>query len=914
MVHADVPSTKTHQEEDTSKMATASAMSLPRLEKKTMPAYDDSIVLRLSNDFEGIIEQIENLRLARDRETGKRCESMVERTRRESTELERTSDCGANFSGPLVSSSTSDDDSGADDSDDHSEGLVERGPIKSQYISTPRDQPYWTNGGFDRSLKLKETSILDYDVTAEQLLQDKDYSEKLNACLDQLQDASRTVWNSLNDSKNRNASEPCSSNTELALGSPIVTSPIEPSEDTLLDILSRGGFQAAQSFSENNFLNITDTTSTWQNSLISGSNAAASRSESSGSSCARSPCPATCAESLQIPRMNLLCSPIGPHQVAATTYRPSQILSSSSNSSSSLSSFSSSSNQSYGDTPSPTDCRGLSCSRIEERLGEDLENLSFWNEACESFRNSGLNDCEIAAQNSIGNGGSTEIVDTIDNSELQLIEEVLRGLGDDRHDKEETRRSESSSESDNAACLLSFENAPACQESLRENSTDEQYLSNCNGNAVESSPVSYTTQKNIPYIQVVPDYPKNGQPEISRTDSGRDIDFAALLQSSCHSSSTADATVIPNVSAQLSLFERQRKKSFEQFRSTKWTDTSDDFQIPKVVACFESSRSQRRRNSDRNIMPWPSLNLPSVKASERLKEGLNPKEVERAMSCLLKRSVEELAKQDEDGDTMLMCLVGNPDELVDKKAYLAPLVERLSIANGALTATNNRGEDALYLAALNCPEYSYVTGYLAATMLQKGIDVSQRLYHTRGDTLIHSVAAQGDSHGEVLAELLALKTVQGNAVFDLSKRNYDGRTALHVAVQTHDPTRGIVSVATVRLLLKYGADPRIKETKCGDTALHMAVSLSCDPALVKMLLAAHGSDLANATNYNLNTALHMAASVSNNVTLERQKEVFWLLTQAGGYTNQPNRQGKTPLALVPAERKSAIRKIFYKRS
>lgn len=50
-------------------------------------------------------------------------------------------------------------------------------------------------------------------------------------------------------------------------------------------------------------------------------------------------------------------------------------------------------------------------------------------------------------------------------------------------------------------------------------------------------------------------------------------------------------------------------------------------------------------------MPWPSLNLPSVGASERLKEGLNPKEVEKAMSSLLKRSVEELAKQDEDGDT-----------------------------------------------------------------------------------------------------------------------------------------------------------------------------------------------------------------------------------------------------------------------
>lgn len=57
------------------------------------------------------------------------------------------------------------------------------------------------------------------------------------------------------------------------------------------------------------------------------------------------------------------------------------------------------------------------------------------------------------------------------------------------------------------------------------------------------------------------------------------------------------------------------------------------------------------RNSNRGIVPWPSLNLPSVRASERLKEGLHPKEVERAMSNLLKKSIEELAATDEDGDT-----------------------------------------------------------------------------------------------------------------------------------------------------------------------------------------------------------------------------------------------------------------------
>ena len=78
-----------------------------------------------------------------------------------------------------------------------------------------------------------------------------------------------------------------------------------------------------------------------------------------------------------------------------------------------------------------------------------------------------------------------------------------------------------------------------------------------------------------------------------------------------------------------------------------------------------------------------------------------------------------------------MCLVGNPEELTKKKAYLVPLVERLGNLPSALSMVNNRNEDALYLAAMNCPEMPYVTGYLAAAMIQKGIDINQRLYHMR---------------------------------------------------------------------------------------------------------------------------------------------------------------------------------------
>lgn len=77
---------------------------------------------------------------------------------------------------------------------------------------------------------------------------------------------------------------------------------------------------------------------------------------------------------------------------------------------------------------------------------------------------------------------------------------------------------------------------------------------------------------------------------------------------------------------------------------------------------------------------------------------------------------------------MLMCLVGNGRELEKKKAYLVPLVERIGKIEGSLTMTNDRDQDALYIAAVYCPEMAYVTGYLAAVMLQKNIDIGRRLY------------------------------------------------------------------------------------------------------------------------------------------------------------------------------------------
>lgn len=897
--------------------------------------------------YEDIIEKIENLRLSRNNdEDNEDANENVDRTRLTSSEnvdnIEYRDSCNLQSSRHADNEDINNNEDNVDDNksclplnirddsrdkkrcqssyenslDDDSEveqieqhehedsddsDLIQRGPIKPDF------QPF-------RGHPYPMMSLLDYDKTAQQILRNKDYSEKLNPCLDQLSDSTQASiggiglamdpnWTGENDNHIFRSGD---LSNETALPSIIVD---DPGEESLMDILSRGGFQPAVRSDAGSHSIPSPSAKTWSDSPASSYNYVVSRSNSRASSRAQSPGSAANLESPQM-HVNVIGSPLGSPQVAST-YRVPQALSSSS-----------SSNHSYSDVSSPLNYQTPLDYQIEEQLGETL---SGWKNVYDS------------------SGTIVNSSDTIDCTLLQLVEQIIE------EDKQGKTLKELQVASD-ASCFSSTYNNewvsmrtlgndlnPASRECPATNMRNEKLedclgIPNVNpiqiaGLPIDGDFVSVYASKGstggCAFVNRAANaHATDMEPRYYEPNAKNEINTSIVPQ---HNASTLHPEIELTNKTSTKTSEQNLGVSQEKYTMLHTVNEEkrydqppsmfvpSDYQIPTMVSSFISSGSQR--NSKRGIVPWPSLNLPSVKASERLKEGLNPKEVERAMSNLLKKSIEELAAADEDGDTELMCLVGNPEELAKKKAYLAPLVERLGNLPGALSMVNNRNEDALYLAAINCPEMPYVTGYLAAAMLQKGIDINQRLYHMRGDTLIHSVAARGDSHGEILAELLALKTVQGNPVFDLSRCNYDGRTALHIAVESHDPTgRGIKSLATARLLLENGASTKVKESKCGDTALHMAASLNCDPALVKVLLCKGTSNVVNETNYMYNTPLHMAAAVSNTVSLEKQKEVCRLLIQAGGQTNIQNRQGKTPLALVSPERKEAIKRIFYKKA
>lgn len=76
---------------------------------------------------------------------------------------------------------------GQEDSEDDPADLIERGPIKPD-VQPLRRHPYSMVSWLSRA---GDVANVDYDKTAEQILRNKDFSEKLNPCLDQLSNSSR---------------------------------------------------------------------------------------------------------------------------------------------------------------------------------------------------------------------------------------------------------------------------------------------------------------------------------------------------------------------------------------------------------------------------------------------------------------------------------------------------------------------------------------------------------------------------------------------------------------------------------------------------------------------------------------------------------------------------------------------------
>lgn len=85
---------------------------------------------------------------------------------------------------------TDDDDVGNDDDDDDDD-LVERGPVRPPGSQSRHSKPYYTLdwlAATSDSATQNQSYTSDYDSTAERILRNKQFSEKINPCLDKLSD------------------------------------------------------------------------------------------------------------------------------------------------------------------------------------------------------------------------------------------------------------------------------------------------------------------------------------------------------------------------------------------------------------------------------------------------------------------------------------------------------------------------------------------------------------------------------------------------------------------------------------------------------------------------------------------------------------------------------------------------------
>uniref|UniRef100_A0A0C9Q4I0 NFKBIZ_1 protein n=1 Tax=Fopius arisanus TaxID=64838 RepID=A0A0C9Q4I0_9HYME len=784
-----------------------------------------------------------------------------------------------------------------DDDDDDNNDLQERGPEqKSKYC---RRKPYESCEVWLQSME-NQASSRELDSSAQQILSDPQLRDKITPCLDQLTHDNRRQRRCENiewiDTPVRSAHPaPTNHSDERSIAlmpSIILHQDCLPNEEQLM-FIDLQKFQAAQSDTNNQQSSPAASLDNWSDSSRSSYNVLSSRSHSRASSRAQSP-----GSSVNIG--SPLISIGSPPQHRLTPFRQPRLQSSSSSSS-----------YSFGDTPSPLNYFQSIDQRTEEQLGMHLGNI----------RTCGNCDSSSTIVNS----------DNIDdfNCRIQLMNEVIR---DNREQDEMQVVPKYQNES--ITCRLT-------NKSFEKNTYDfsNQMCPNSDYDLGNTGILIKSAQNNLIYTDYTYTINQSVGSNLQVGESDEQtfatpdpvVNFGAELEdmavTSYNSQNSGDSLMYLNQSPELNCLSDLEQNyniqpgdvghTQQQFADSEQPSTSTfDFPIPKPVSQYKSTNS--RRNSFRKTSPWTLLNLPATSSSETLKAQVDPEEVEYAMKYLLKKSPEQLMMPDENGeedqDTVLMRLVSSPASFELEKGCLAPMVERLGQIPNGLSKFNNRGEDALYIAAINCPQTPHVAGYLAAAMLQKGIDISQRLYQTRGDTLIHALASHGETHKSVLAELLSLKTTQGNSVFDLSKCNYDGRTPLHVAVESHDPTGAQNdSTSIVQLLLENGSDPNVRETKHGNTALHLAVSLSSDPSLIRLLLMGRGCETVNVFNRNRNTSLHMVAAMSDRLSRQVQKDICLALINAGGLTNISNGQGKTPLALVSFERKEFIRNIFQGR-
>ncbi|KAG8231278.1 hypothetical protein J437_LFUL010316 [Ladona fulva] len=324
--------------------------------------------------------------------------------------------------------------------------------------------------------------------------------------------------------------------------------------------------------------------------------------------------------------------------------------------------------------------------------------------------------------------------------------------------------------------------------------------------------------------------------------------------------------------------------------------TSNSSRTPRpILPKLSPSGLERSSNHSQDIRGWmPQSRVAARQSSyqlpmqEQLLQRLDPIKKMRAWTQVMSHTDETLTKVDFDGDTSLMILVCS-SEILQKLEQLHALVERYKKIPGALALRNKL----------------------------------RQINEENGNSLIHYLC-QDDKYSVLLDGLLSMKNKRGRCCFDFNKRNHEGQSPLHLAVETHN--KGIPCLKIVNVLLRHGADILTKDGKQGSTALHLALS-TCAPDKDLIHVLCNYSDnmtdqfiqgrqtnvkveLVNSKDLKGDTPMHIAMAYLGLMESQNPNHVIEILLKAGAVRSIRNNNGKVPLELAPENHKVEMKRLL----
>ncbi|KAE8278271.1 NF-kappa-B inhibitor zeta I-kappa-B-zeta [Larimichthys crocea] len=262
-------------------------------------------------------------------------------------------------------------------------------------------------------------------------------------------------------------------------------------------------------------------------------------------------------------------------------------------------------------------------------------------------------------------------------------------------------------------------------------------------------------------------------------------------------------------------------------------------------------------------------------------------------------SQEKLNMQDGDGDTILHIAVAK-----GRRALAYVLATQMSRC-GSLDVKEHNGQTALQIAAATNQHL------IVHDLLEHGAQINTR--DLWGRSPLHVCAEKG--------HLLSLQSIWKTLMrtgqpIDIEMFNYEGLTALHAAVMSHNAVvkelrtlenpcsymtmelgqRRQMHFECIKILLHMGACFGTKDLKSGHTCLHMA-SEEANVELLNLFLDQSSSlSFINVKTFSGNTALHIVSSLQNHKT---QVEAVKLLMRNGADPGTRNFENELPCHLVP---------------